>query len=59
MIQEGLECLNEVLRPFLNGVRIPKFKVREDGKYVNYPSEESQEIYLGSAWYAEHWSYDL
>ena len=59
MIQGGFETLNSVLRPFLNCVRIPKFKGREDGKYANYPSEENQEIYLSSAWYAEHWSYDL
>ena len=59
MIQGGFETLNSVLRPFLNCVRIPKFKGREDGKYANYPSEENQEIYLSSAWYSEHWSYDL
>ena len=59
MIQDGFETLNSILRPFLNCVRIPKFKGREDGKYANYPTEENQEIYLSSAWYQEHWSYDL
>ena len=59
MIQGGFECLNSVLRPFLNCVRIPKFKGREDGKYADYPAEENQEIYLSSAWFQDHWSYDL
>lgn len=49
MVQGGFEVLNSVLKPFLNCVRIPKFKGREDGKYANYPSEENQEIYLSSA----------
>ena len=55
----GFETLNSVLRPFLNCVRIPKFKGREDGKYADYPTEENQEIYLSSAWFQDHWSYDL
>lgn len=46
---DGFETLNSVLKPFLNCVRIPKFKGREDGKYANYPSEENQEVYLSSA----------
>lgn len=59
MIQGEFETLNSILRPFLNCVRIPKFKNRKDGKYANYPSEENSEIYLSSAWYSSHWSYDL
>lgn len=49
MIQGGFDTLNSVLKPFLNCVRIPKFKNRDDGKYADYPSEENQEIYLSSA----------
>lgn len=59
MIKGEFETLNSVLKPFLNCVRIPKFKSREDSKYINYPSEENQTIYLSSAWYGDHWSYDL
>lgn len=59
MINGEFETLNSVLRQFLNCVRIPKFKNRKDGKYENYPPEENSEIYLSSAWYGDHWSYDL
>ena len=59
MIKGEFETLNSVLKPFLNCVRIPKFKSREDSKYINYPSEENKTIYLSSAWYGDHWSYDL
>ena len=59
MIKGGFDTLNSVLRPFLNCVRIPKFKGREDKKYEDYPSEENMEVYLSSGWYADSWSYDL
>lgn len=59
MIQGEFETLNSILKPFLNCVRIPKFKNRKDGKYANYPAEENSEIYLSSAWYSSHWSYGL
>lgn len=59
MIPGGFDVLNSILRPFLNCVRVPKFKSRKDGKYANYPTEENSEIYLSSAWYSSHWSYDL
>ena len=59
MIQGGFDTLNSVLKPFLNVIRIPKFKSRENGKYKNYPSEENKTIYLSSAWMGDHWSYDL
>jgi len=49
MIKGEFETLNSVLKPFLNCVRIPKFKSREDSKYINYPSEENKTIYLSSA----------
>lgn len=59
MIKGEFETLNSILRPFLNCVRVPKFKGRKDGKYANYPAEENSEIYLSSAWYSDHFSYDL
>lgn len=49
MINGDFDTLNSVLKPFLNCVRIPRFKTRDDGKYNNYPSEENSEIYLSSA----------
>lgn len=59
MIKGGFDTLNSILKPFLNCVRIPKFKNREDSKYKNYPSEENMTIYLSSAWLGDDWSYDL
>ncbi len=59
MIQGGFDTLNSVLKPFLNVIRIPKFKSKENSKYKNYPSEENKTIYLSSAWMGDHWSYDL
>mgnify|MGYP003287796587 FL=1 len=59
MIQGGFDTLNSILKPFLNCVRIPKFKNNENSKYKNYPSEENKTIYLSSAWLGDHWSYDL
>lgn len=59
MIQGGFDTLNSVLKPFLNVIRIPKFKSRENNEYKNYPSEENKTIYLSSAWMGDHWSYDL
>ena len=59
MIKGGFDTLNSILKPFLNCVRIPKFKNRDDSKYKNYPSEENMTIYLSSAWLGDDWSYDL
>ena len=59
MIKGGFDTLNSILKPFLNCVRIPKFKNREDSRYKNYPSEENMTIYLSSAWLGDDWSYDL
>lgn len=55
------EVVNRVLRPFLNYVRTPKFlnlpqykeRKKEFAKY-----EETQEIYISSAYYTSNWSYD-
>ena len=59
MIQGGFDTLNSILKPFLNCVRIPKFKNNENSIYKDYPSEENKTIYLSSAWMGDHWSYDL
>ena len=59
MIPDGFTTLNQVLKPFLNVIRVPKFKTEYEEKYKNYPSEENKEIYLSSAWFQDHWSYDL
>lgn len=56
MIQGGFETLNQVLKPFLNCVRIPPFMKKKE--YENYPPEENSEVYISSAWYGDHWSYE-
>lgn len=56
MIDGGFETLNQVLKPFLNCVRIPPFMKKKE--YENYPPEENSEVYISSAWYGDHWSYD-
>lgn len=48
--------LKSVLTPFLSVVRRPKFY--EKPEYKDYPLEENKELYLTSAWYKEHHSYD-
>lgn len=48
--------LNSILRPFLTVVRRPKFYDKPE--YKDYPLEENKELYLTSAWYKSHHSYD-
>ncbi|QSF43528.1 terminase large subunit domain-containing protein [Paenibacillus tianjinensis] len=55
------DILTRVLRPFLNYVRTPKFLSLPEYKgrqkeFIKY--EETQEIYISSAWYTSHWSYE-
>ena len=47
--------INKVLRPFLNVVRQAPFMTKPE--YRGY-AEENKEIYLSSAWYKNHWSWD-
>ncbi|MFU2417216.1 terminase large subunit domain-containing protein [Peptacetobacter sp. AB800] len=45
-----------VLKQFLTAPRRPKFLSKTE--YKNYPKEPNKELYLSSAWYKSHWSYD-
>lgn len=53
------DILTRVLRPFLNYVRTPKFLSLPEykGRQKEF-IEETQEIYISSAWYTSHWSYE-
>lgn len=46
-----------VLKQFLTAPRLPKFLSKPEYKN-NYPLEPNKELYLSSAWYKSHWSYD-
>ena len=46
-----------VLKQFLTAPRLPKFLSKPKYKN-NYPLEPNKELYLSSAWYKSHWSYD-
>lgn len=48
--------LNSILRPFLTVVRRPKFYDKPE--YRDYPLEENKELYLTSAYYSSHHSYE-
>ncbi|MBU7316135.1 terminase large subunit domain-containing protein [Paenibacillus oleatilyticus] len=55
------DVITRVLRPFLNYVRTPKFLSLPEYKgrqkeFIKY--EETQEVYISSAWYTSHWSYE-
>lgn len=54
------DVLNRVLRPFLNYIRQPKFINRPEyskQKKELLKKEETQEIYISSAYYKSNWSY--
>ena len=55
-IKNGFETLTKILQPFLQVVRQPKYL--QNPKYKKY-KEENKQIYMSSAWYADHWSYNL
>lgn len=55
-IKNGFDTLTKILQPFLQVVRQPKYL--QNPKYVHL-QEENKQIYASSAWYADHWSYDL
>ena len=53
---EDLDDIDLVLKQFLTAPRRPKFLSKTE--YKNYPKEPNKELYLSSAWYKSHWSYD-
>ena len=55
-IKNGFETLTKILQPFLQVVRQPKYL--QNPLYAKY-KEENKQIYASSAWYSDHWSYDL
>lgn len=48
--------VDDVLKPFLNVMRQPEFQKRPE--YRRYPKEQNKTIYISSAWYKSHWSWD-
>lgn len=50
------EIVDKVLKPIINVERKPPFAVTNP-KYKNY-SEKNIEIYISSAWYKSHWSWE-
>lgn len=51
------DIIQNTMIPMLNVVRTPPFMLKE--KYRNsYPQEENKTIYISSAWYKSHWSWE-
>ena len=50
------ENIDSVLKQFLTAPRMCPFMQKEE--YKNYPPESNKELYLSSAWYKSHWSWD-
>lgn len=50
------EIIDTVLKKFLTSPRHPEFMNKPE--YKDYEGEENIEMYLSSAWYKHHWSYD-
>ena len=50
-----LDIINKVLRKFLTAPRHPKYL---DKKEYEHLQERNKEVYLSSAWYKFHWSWD-
>lgn len=48
--------IDAVLKKFLTSPRRPKFYDKQE--YKNYPQETNKRMFLSSAWYKNHWSYD-
>lgn len=48
--------IDTVLKQFLTSPRRPGFLKKE--KYKDYPLEMNKELFLSSAWYKSHWSWD-
>lgn len=52
------KIIKDVLKPIINVDRTPTFKLNDEEKYEDY-KEKNIEIYISSAWYKSHWSWDL
>lgn len=50
------DVLDKIFRPMLAAPRMPGYTEKEE--YKNYPAEQNSEIYISSAWYKSHHSYD-
>jgi len=50
-----VDIINKVLRKFLIGSRQPKYLSKEEYKHL---SERNKEMYLSSAWFCSHWSFE-
>lgn len=55
-IKGGFDTLTKVLQPFLQVVRQPKYL--QNPKYSQM-YEPNKQIYMSSAWWSDHWSYEL
>lgn len=51
------EIVDTVLKKFLTSPRNPGYMDKEE--YKDLDPEENKQMYLSSAWYKNHWSYDL
>lgn len=56
MIKGEFETLKTILEPFLQVPRQPPYTKKDEYKNV---VEENKKVYLSSAYYADHWSYNL
>lgn len=54
-IKGGFDTLNTILKPFLQVVRQPPYLKKDEYKHL---IENNYQIYLSSAWYSDHWSFD-
>lgn len=50
------EIIDTVLKPFLTAPRNPGYLDKPEYAHL---SEDNKELYMSSAWYQSHWSYDL
>lgn len=50
------DIVQDVLLPFLNVMRQPPYLLKPE--YRNHPKEQNKTIYISSAWYKSHWSWD-
>ena len=56
-IYVNFETISKVLRPFLTDPRATGFRTKDPEKYKDY-IEDNTQIYLSSAGYKTHWSWD-
>lgn len=55
-LRGGFDTLTKILQPFLQVVRQPKYL--QNPKY-SHLYEPNKQIYMSSAWWCDHWSYNL